>query len=369
MIKALRAIQQKNKKAKLMKIRVDGLGFTDKVTIPKEFVKYFKVVDTEKLNKSKYIYQSEYYDGQEIINNTKEELKCFDKNESYHGSPGTGKTYEVKKEDKYDYACTVTNVCSLNIGTEEKKGHTIYSLLGLFNIEQIDKNFKKFRNKVIWVDEFSMIPKFIWNYLFILSSTYNTKFIISGDIKQIGPIAEKKINLNSDYFKSIMGFQTTLIKDYRNDNNIIKLRDMIKNEPVDLIKDVFKSREDNADWKIFKRHLCFTHEARNIINYSVLKKLNYKFEYKQKDDKIIYDISVGCILACRLTKKNENIFKNDLWEVINCLKEKDGYVLKNCLRNEVHIFNNDLMRYFDLGFATTTHSSQVLTIKEDVCIH
>jgi len=392
LLKALQGIKDLNDDCTLMKIRVDSLGFDRIVKIPKEYQKYFKVIVESQvvqqtliktkayphidnnnikkdiLKKNHYEYHCEYFDGSMIRNDVCMELDTLDKNISYHGCPGTGKTYTVQNNHYYDYATTTTNVCSLNIGTKAKPGNTIYSLLNLFNPENLRKHFNKYRNRTIWIDEFSMIQKHVWNYIMILATQYNTKFIITGDIHQIGPIGEKKIDLNNEFSKKLMGNLEVLDKEWRNDRNIIKLRSWIMNESDETVKSILIKREDKNPYMKYDRHLCYTNKAKDIINEMVLKEKNYTFQYYAKNNDIYLDVSKGCILSARLTKKNDHIFKGDIWKVV--AKVNDGYSMSNCIReNEVNFFSNDKMKYFTLGFCTTVHSSQGLTICEDMCIH
>ena len=219
-------ILELNPDVKIMKIKVDALGFDRVVNIPDEYKDMFKYLDKTTLNKvgdlkmyTEFLkYGFHYYSYIDINKEVTEEMKAFSKNISYFGAPGTGKTYTIKKDHDYDYACTWTNVCSLNLKTDNKdnKVSTVYSLLNLYNPGDMLEHFKRYRNKTIWIDEFSMIPLHLWNYFTVLSLKFNTKFIITGDINQLPPIGEKEININNKFIKAFFGDTVTLTKDYRN---------------------------------------------------------------------------------------------------------------------------------------------------------
>lgn len=384
MLKALIEILKENEGAKLLKIKVDSLGFDREIEIPEEFQEYFKIVENPKIYTQKI--SQRYYNGEEIKKHCIDELNECVKNISYQGAPGTGKTTKVKDNHKYDFAMTLTNACALNLTSKDVEGQTVYSAFKLFNPESIMKYFKVFYKKTIWIDEFSMMPRFIWNYVFLLNSVFKTKFIISGDINQIGPIGEKtKIDLESIFFKKIMGKIEVLKKDHRNDEGLIQLRNYVlenKNNKKELYKK-FEELESDDIYMKYDRHIAFTHVAKMNINLSVLKSKGYKFEHKykttSKQDTITKKItktieykksiiSVGVILTCRITKKAEGIYKNDIWKVIE--ETREGYKLKNLNRKmKLKVFEHGLMKYFTLGFCTTAHSSQGLTIKENFCIH
>lgn len=284
-------------------------------------------------------------------------------NTSYFGKFGTGKTTYVKNNLEYDYATTLTNRCLLNLKTENKsEPKTLYSILGMFNIHAMFKSIAKLTKKTLWVDEMSMINKSIWNYLMVLCLKYGTKLIITGDINQIAPINENKIDINSIVSKNLFGKITYLTKQWRCDTHICNLADDIIDGNMKNIK-----YESNI-WLTYKRHLAYTNNACNYINNKILKHNNliFRFNYIEENYNSV-DISNGVILSARITRHTDNIFKRDLWIVSK--KLQDGYQLTNLFSNEIFDFCMNNMKYFELGFCTTVHSMQGATIDDDICIH
>ena len=297
-------------------------------------------------------------DGKEVKGNTIKELSCFDGNKSYFGPPGTGKTELVKGNEEfnlpghnYDFAVTTTNVCARNIN-----GETIYSTLRLFSPEEVYKSFRKFKDTCIWIDEFSMLPKHIWNYIFILSKEFNVKFIISGDINQIGPIGERKMNVKDIFFKHLMGDNTVLTIDYRNDPEIVELRDKVLNCDEFQLHGLFKKTK--SDYTKYDRHLSFYKATAKAVNLNILKKR--KLKYLRQDGEWV--ISDGVILRARVSKKKLGIYKGDVWK-------KEGECLINLTNGTVMDIVGCTLDYFTLGYCITTHSSQGLTISDDLVIH
>lgn len=428
MIKALIKIKQSNPDAKLLKIWVDSLCFDRKISVPHSVKKNFKILSSIDELITKYhkvkdnkieipkssIYHKlsiQYIDGNEIINKYEGELDVYNKNESFIGPPGCGKTYKITHEYDYDYATTVSNICALNISTDKIKGETLYSLFGLYNINKYSETFKKFYEKVIWIDEYSMANSYFHNYFFILSKIYNTKFIISGDHNQIGPVRDKKIDPERLYYNKFMNTITEISDDHehsRNDRDIkiirTKVLDGYLNPSPENYKELynfFRINQSKKDYTTIKRHLCYTRKTRWNINNIIMAKNKYVFDfiynettqkyvkingldikisdldkndYKKKDvfekttkEVIDCNVSNGVILSAKLKVSETGINKNEIYEVIE--KVENGYILKNLLDNSEKYFEKTFLKDFELGFCNTIHSCQGLTISDDVAIH
>lgn len=360
MAKALHEVQKLNPDANLLKIQVDCLCFDREFKLPEHLVKYFKVE-----NEPKYWVGSPrivMHNGNEIIAEVEKELVCFDKNISYHGPPGTGKTFKVMKEHTYDFAMAVTNVCCRNISTNKIAADTICSTLNTCSENQ-SKYFKKFTDKTIWLDEFSMVDPLIWDIIFVLSNNFNTKFIISGDINQMAPVNFKKINMNNVFYKKVMGALTMLTIDYRNCPQLIKLRDFILNN--DELTTVYElgGSYSGEDYTKFDAHLAYTHKTCESVNLKIMKARGYVFENINGK----WNCSRGVYLSAKKSIKNMELFKNDAYKVINVLD--DGFALLNIRTKNERNFKNNEMSNFELGFCLTIHAAQGLTILTDLCIH
>ena len=365
-----------------LKIKTDAIAYNREINVLDEYKNYFKLISKEDkiINKQNLIFKNEsffkgyfkvnlsYNNIKEIQKNINEELNIKE-NLSFLGAPGTGKTTKILNNHKYDESMTITNICSLNISNEKIKAETIYQKLQLYKPENWHKSMKKLSNKTVWIDEFSMVNKYIWNFILLLSIKYNTKFIITGDLNQISPVNENRLNINNFVLNKILGKVEYLNKDYRNDKEIIILRDYIINEPKNKIKEEFKKLDCKDDWVKYDRHICFTNNMRHYINHKIIKdrNLTYKINYDNSNKFKDMEISNNVLLKCRITRKTKNIYKGDIWRVID--KIDNSYKLLNLRDNKNEIFKMEDMVYFELGYAITAHSSQGLTIEDDLCIH
>ena len=375
------------------KIKTDSIAYDCEVDIIPEHTKLFKIVTIDPKNlinkqnlyvKCDNIFKPDcgilttYENGQDIIDNIKsDELSNITKNISYQGCPGTGKTTKVLNNHAYYRSTTVTNVCCLNISTEDIKGQTIYSLLKMYDPDRWYSAMVALMGKTVWIDEFSMVNRNMWNFFLILCIKYNCKLIISGDINQISPVGERKIDKDNIVFKTIMGETEILKTDYRNDKDIITLRDFVNNQHSSKIYTKFKSLNCHDDFTNYDRHIAFTHRCCRYINKKIMEKHNYIFKIKYIKDKNrpdhfpyydYSDISEGVILSCRATYKASGIYKGDLWKVKK--REEDySYLLVNMRTDTEAKFERLDMKYFKIGFCITAHSSQGLTITDDLCIH
>jgi len=359
-------LEKLNNGLDLVKIQVDSLGFSNDSIILPDDMKYFKVVDKNKIKSYTRKITGQYYNGKEIINKINESLDMFNNVASFTGPPGTGKTYKIKNEYTYNYACTISNVCANNLNDENKDitGQTLYSFLYFHNPQQQSIQLSKYRGKKIWIDEFSMVPRYYYNFLYILVKVYKCQLILTGDIDQIPAINEKVIDLkNNLFFKKLFCNCVQLVKDYRNDSDLIALRNMILRENSHKLREYFKISEYTGDIFKIQRHLCFTHNTRRYINQKMLDDNGYKYQHHGT----WLEVSPNVILQCRINYKSEGILKNDLWRVIKC--DKKILSLKNVNNGNTMELNQIFGKFFTLGFCTTCHSAQGLTISEEFIIH
>jgi hypothetical protein len=342
----------------ILKIKTDSIGLDGQLNIELiEELSYFKKEKT--FNKKYYNIQQKYTSGKDLINKIIDEIKlAICNNKSYCGPPGTGKTTHIQNNEKYDFACSITNACANNLSTNNIKGYTLYKLLHLYKIEEFNKISKKFYNKTIWIDEYSMIPGWIYNYLFILCKEYKVRFIISGDKNQLPPIFEKEINEDNLFYKLFFNEKKIFTKDYRNDEALIKLRTQILKNDCKI-----EYEQDIHNWCMFKKHICNSNETKNNINCVIMEQHNYKFNNKNNN----IEISDGILITPKYSSLKNKVFKNIIYEVIS--HNNDNIILKNINDDEIKSYPIKILPMFELGFAITVYSCQGLTINEDLCIH
>lgn len=369
---------KKNTGLKPIKINTDSICYNEEIELIDDYTKYFKLQTIHEADnkqdliiKKKEIFkfvrdnEPNYNDIEQVLKNIVDSTKDKFNNICFTGAPGTGKTYTVKNNYDYNISCTNTNMCLLNMDDDSR---TIFSLLELHHQDNYLSVLKKLSNKTIWVDEFSMINKYILNFFFIACFTYNTKIIWSGDINQISPINGDKVNLNSIMNKVLFGKTTYLTKDYRNGKLLIKLRDQVLNNNF---KSIYKLSKNNNDWYKSKHHIVYTHQTKDYINTQILKLKGYTYKicYNKQGVFTHKIMSNGIILIVRKNNKKNNFLKNDRWEVIGKDEEEGEYILKNIISSKTLRITYEDTKYFTLGFAFTSHSAQGLTITEKYCIH
>lgn len=355
------------------KIRVDSITYDREVELYTP--KLFRVVcskGTTLVNKQKLFVKRENIKSghkQNLQHYRRDKLKeiILDQlskcsNSTITGSPGVGKTFIMKQKPVwYQVSATYTNMCKRNMNSN---AYTLHSLF-----QQYPDNGKGERkqnilhtvmNKNVWIDEFSMIPWKFWGFIVASCLYYNTKYIFTGDINQIAPVKEgEKIDMDNYIVKAFMGNVETLTKDYRNDKDLIELRDKILH--ADDYKLILKNEIEKKPFDMFERHICYTHDMRKAINLHILKKHGYEFEFNGNK----LNVSVGVLLKARANNKDVGIVKSSLWRVME--RDGDTYKLKDIDTGEE--LETNQMKYFDLGYANTYHSTQGLTITEDLCLH
>lgn len=318
-----------------------------------------------------HIISTQYHKYEEINANI---FKLFEnnKNITYYGPPGTGKTYIVKHNEKYDYCATISNMCRLNMRSEDSASEpqTLFSLFKCYNPSMWIDAIYKLKNKTLWIDEFSMCSRMLWNFIVISTTQYNTRLILSGDINQIGPIGESKLDLDNPIVRLLFGLQTELKQDYRNQPNLIKFRDAVLNDKdIDLYGKLKRIYNHTEDWLKLDRHLTYRHAIKDQVNAAILKERGYRWEYILDKTKRYYvEPSVGVIVIAISNKKDLGIAKSDVWKII-AVSDKD-VEMRNLSRGDRFIISKHILaEYFRLGFCTTIHASQGLTIEDKFAIH
>ena len=368
LLQVLLKTKELNPDAKILKIKTDCIAFDKEVCIPDEYKKYFKVVSLEKntLNigmkldekepKKYYINaRREYINGVDIRKKYFEELSIFDKNKTYIGPPGTGKTTKIKSKE-FDYCATTSNLCAANM---HEDAQTLYRLFGLHSPDQLYKQMNKLKNKILWIDEFSMVKKYMWNYIFmvaLLNKDNDKKMYITGDINQIKPIGEDKLDIENKILLKIFGKIKPLTEEHRNDADLIKIRDFVLNNDIPTLFNKFEEmNNNNDDYLDCDNNLSYLLNTKAIINSNILHHRKYIFEYKN----FKYHVSNGVIVSSRVNMLDLKINKNDRWKIIETTPI--GFKIQNINKNTIIEIKNKLMKMFEVAFCITVHSSQGLT--------
>jgi len=316
---------------------------------------------------------SKYIDGQELQENMIKELgDLVSKMEIVNSRPGTGKTHRMKKEDKYDFALTVSNICCRNLDTDRVKGKTIYSALGMNRKtdkikdsgerEDINKLIKRFKGKKIWIDEFSMLGPEIFDVILILSK--HAEIYLTGDIDQIPPIGHENLKHEKKIFiETLLKDAEVLTTEYRNSQDLIDLRDLVLSEPC-LSKKVENTLNElsveNVDYKTIDDHLVHTNEMADFVNNEVLKARGLTADFEN------HEYSVGLTLISLVNLKEYRIYKSEIYKIIESNENKT--TIGND-KNRLTLATESICKYFTAGYARTVHSVQGLTLNNDFVIH
>lgn len=360
-----------------IKITTDSVTYlkTTDVEIPRDFKiekTHFNIVNPR-------VY---YHDGNKIIAETKENLKIFfDKIEVIRGAPGTGKTYKVQHEREYHFAMTSTNMCASNMTNNNIKADTIYKSLALYDPDSIYEQMRKYKNKILWVDEFSMIHRYIYNYFYILSLNCHS-IIFSGDENQLPPIKESKLSLDTYFTRMFFKNSSVLTKDYRNDSELIKFRNIILQKSDAYTLDYCNGIKKTVINPNIKYHITSSHKMRMYVNDTIMTSLGYHYETKRKYNGTRYTngneipnytysfrVSRGVRLRARCTIKSRDVYKNCLYTLITEVEYGGHFQVIRDNTEVVLEFDNMYMKYFIVGYAFTVHSSQGLTISEPTAIY
>ena len=220
------------------------------------------------------------------------------------GAPGTGKTYYMKNSDiKIDKSISITRMAAQQMENSETdiKADTFYQSFGLRD-DNIMKTLAKFKNKTIWIDEFSMLDGDHYKYIYILANVYGCKFYLTGDRNQCQPITIKN-DYDGTFLKNFLFNSNYKIftKNYRCSKSLQEMSKMMLyskihkkyNSPYNelMLKSVIKkiNVEPNFENKNINMFFVGTHIERNFVNTAVMRSrklcyipINKKFFIKKK---------------------------------------------------------------------------------------
>jgi len=291
--------------------------------------------------------------------------QLIDLNESFQldAMAGCGKTYLLKTimkqldEAKKSYICLAPTHKAGRVMSQDAL--TLHKFCNILTT-------KKCAFDYIIIDEKSMMLEVFYNTLYKLKKRNpNTKFIISGDWRQLPPVGDRcdYDYANSHAFNELVDFNLVLLSECRrSDKELFKMYSNPSN--IDL---------DKVGKKKCMRNLCYLNSTRKRINKMYMEKMAPKDAIiiaknkinPQSQDMTIYK---GLpIIACR-TRKEDGFVNSDEGRVVK-FTEKKIFVKIEGVDNEIELDHIEFGKSFYCAFAITVHKSQGITIEEDYTIY
>lgn len=270
----------------------------------------------------------------------------------------------------------------------KKKFYTIHSYFQIpyNNFTKISHRKEKDLHEFIFIDEFSLIPIDIIEYIFSFISSFKRKIVLifSGDLLQLNPINLEKKPINIKKMNNIkinLPFEETLFIAEHLSNNIYSTNEFSKSEKIVLTKNY---RSDTKVLNILSKAIDNIEEI-EIIEYSKIEKLiedgyiilSSRFKYlsmiqknfqKTTNEQIITNLGLTNIEIGQkfiLTKNINSKFNNgDEIQIISITKEKitigNKFGMYDFEKNEtIPIIPTNLI---------TIHRSQGLTLDKIIII-
>ena len=304
--------------------------------------------------------------------------KIMKSNKSYFitGPGGSGKTSLLKmlQDELTDQEKDYITLCPTNLAALVAGGITIHKFSTKFKKQSQIKN--NLNLDYIFVDEVSMLTEVFYKFLLMIKKIKSDiKFIISGDYNQLLPINDR-ISIHTDYANSpclfeLADYNKLELTKYRRANdtlyNLVKFDNIPNVKPSDFI--VTDQYKHNIN-------LCFTNKKRIEINYIKMKEL-YNKKGRQRGlklDGLPYDDRSQAVILYKSTPIISKVNNDELGLINNqrYIITDIGLVnitVEDNLKNVITIKVSDFQKYFLVAYATTTHSSQGMTINEPYTIH
>ena len=349
-----------------------------KIEYNKERLKIAKMQETLRTNTYK---DTTFYDWKSIPDVKDNNFEPFiarimKSSQSYFitGPGGSGKTTLLKqlqevltKQEKKHITLCPTNLAALLVG-----GMTIHKfstkLKKQSQVENLDLDY-------IFIDEVSMLGEVFYKFLMMIKKIRpDIKFIISGDYNQLKPVNDR-ISIYTDYSNSSCLFELAdynkiqLTKCRRADD---KLYNLIKFDNIPNVKP-----SDFTETNEYKNnvHICYTNNKRMEINMIKMKELYKKKDYHGlKLEGLNYDdrsqaviLNIGVPIISKVNNEDIGIFNNQRFKINHI--DTFTITIEDEFKKESKINITDFQKYFLPGYATTTHSSQGMSIGEPYTIH
>ena len=237
----------------------------------------------------------------------------------------------------------------------EGLGQTASSFLG-YTIGEEEKDIMSCKwtrhLRILFIDEFSLIPSYMWIKIYKFAKLYNTTIIIGGDPGQLPPIGE---DLALNPYRSLIKALS--------DNNYLTMKTnwIIKNDPgaATFHEQLLRAyRGDLVDFELFGKKHSSTLSI--VATNELRQKINAIRSYEQTPDKsykhpiIKFRIFVGMPIICfeQIPKTNINngckyIIQSITDETITITRKKWNDTIDE---QEVaaHLFNNHFEQFYSI---------------------
>jgi hypothetical protein len=377
-----------------VKVQTDALGYAEEQSLTRKHSRKFKVLSTlsglgslrnkQRLTKSTKIANSMYcevkpdfVDGGIVRSQVLDELERASKrNKFWTGAAGSGKTHKAKNSGiEFDQRATLTNACKHNMG-----GGAI-TLSRLFkdyvdvnpHLGSIEKRMSSLKGKTIWIDEVSMLTPRYLNMLTYCSIELGTSFLLTGDMNQLPPIHGRQVDAHNDPATKALFGEVEVVKSEKNwrygDGKIGKICEGLS-VPGQLPDELMKwceqlQQTDDPIGDGILRHLVHFHTTRMYVNELIMNARKWVFDIEADE------VSPGVYLQCvrqPYTKKDKEAYPGIHDSVVYRVQE-DGRLFDCTTRTVVTCTDPEQLRpplkWFDVGFAVTTHSYQGLEFDAD----
>ena len=263
---------------------------------------------------------------------------------------GTGKSYVINKlaESVKCVKLAYTNKAANNIN-----GQTLHSWLGIDDSGLVNKKMVAIACRdieCIIVDEYSMIPEFLWKQLYEIKLTHKVQFFIAGDYRQLPPI-DGEVDINCETIRFICDYRRCELEFHDKCRYDIPLYNYLETmKPLPFVSE------------LPGMHICYTNEFRKKINARFNKGLLVPYIGKPNKYNENIRLSIGVPLLALNTSAKNKIVKNEIYTV-TAVDSKTFSI-------DDQIFNHeDVHASFCLAYCITIHKAQGITIDGYVNIH
>lgn len=153
----------------------------------------------------------------------------YERNMTYTGPPGTGKTTRAMRDHVFDYAVCYSNrgACRLaGMGSvDPTRCMTVHKLLKCWNTyyRPIVVGLEHLKGARVFVDEAQACSRRMWAWFAFLYEKLDVSFVFAMDPDQVGPVEdEERIEIGP-----FMGRVIRMLVNYRNDTDLVEARERV----------------------------------------------------------------------------------------------------------------------------------------------